>query len=232
MKLNQPFTPSLLTACLSGTLCFLYLVGVGFAGQGVARHSPPAPFSPDETQHGFFQFETLPPIPEDTAPDPLDYYRNEQPGSFRLQDDLQNGTQDGPPGGLFQQITTARGFDENLDVRRGHLYYPIQPTETFAPDTSAVYVVFRVFKHYAPYYVIGRLVPEHVPGLSDETAAEEDTASLALEDESGYLQFFAPSQDGQAGWHPGRYRIDIFVGYEASELTRMGALRFTIAPRA
>ncbi len=232
MRLNQSFTPSFLAACVSCALGFLYLVGLGFAGQGATGHSPSAPFSPDETQHGFFQFETLPPIPEDTAPDPLDYYRNEQPGSRRLQDDSQNGAQDGPPGGLFRQITTAQGFEEDLDIRRGHLYYPIEPTETFTSDTSAVYVVFRVFKHYAAYHVIGRLVPERVPGLSDETVADEDTASLALEDESGYLQFFAPSQDGQAGWRPGLYRIDIFVGYEANELTRMGTLRFTIAPHA
>ena len=159
-------------------------------------------------------------------PEPLDYYRHGEPGFLRSQDHRE----DSPPGGLFRRITLAHDFEEDLDVRRGHLYSPVRAAETFAPDTAAVYMVFRVFRHYAPYHVIGRLVPERVPGLSGKTVTDEDTASLALEDESGYLKFFAPSHDGQPGWHPGLYRIEIFVGYEATDLTRMGALRFTIAP--
>ncbi len=210
-----------MTACLAGAMFFM-----GLAGQGMAQHpSPsPAPFSPDETRHGFSQFETLPLAPEDTVPEPLDYYRNGQPGSRHSPDHQE----DGPPGGLFRQITLAHNVEEGLNARDGHLYYPVRPAETFAPETSAVYVVFRVFKHYAAYHVIGRVVLDHVPGISDGTVTDEDTAALALEDESGYLKFFAPSREG---WLPGLYRIDIFVGYEASDLTRMGALRFTIAPR-
>ena len=31
---------------------------------------------------------------------------------------------------------------------------------------------------------------------------------------------------------PGLYRVDIFVGYEANDVTRMGTLRFTVMPKA
>ena len=197
-------------------LFFLCLVG-----PVRAQDAPPVPFTPDEIQHGFSQFDTIPEAPEDMAPDPMDYYKNPAFDSA--------GVQDERPGGLFQHITLAEGFEEDLDLRRGHHYYPIKPTEEFSPDALAVHVVFRVFKHYSSYQVIGHLFPENVPGFSKETFTDEETAYLAVEDESGYLKFFAPSQ---AGWMPGRYRIDIFVGYEASDVTRMGTLRFTVTPKA
>ena len=163
----------------------------------------------------------MPAAPEDIASDPMDYYKN--PAL-----DL-SGLPDETPEGLFLHITLAENFEEDLDLRRGHRYYPIHPTEEFSSDALAVHVVFRVFKHYSAYQVIGRLFPEKVPGLSGTTFTDEETAYLALEDESGYLKFFAPSQ---AGWMPGLYRIDIFVGYEANEVTRMGTLRFTVTPKA
>ena len=192
-----------------------------FPGPGRAEDGPPAPFRPDELRHGFSQFDTMPAAPEDMASDPMDYYKN--PAL-----DL-SGLPDETPEGLFLHITLAENFEEDLDLRRGHRYYPIRPTEEFSADTLAVHVVFRVFKHYSAYQVIGRLFPEKVPGLSGTTFTDEETAYLALEDESGYLKFFAPSQ---VGWMPGLYRIDIFVGYEANEVTRMGTLRFTVTPKA
>ena len=192
-----------------------------FPGPGWAEDTPPAPFSPDEVQHGFFQFDTMPMAPEDMAADPMDYYKN--PAL-----DLSDLT-DATPGGLLRQITLAESFEEDLDLRSGHRYYPIRPTEEFPADTLAIHVVFRVFKHYSAYQVIGRLFPDNVPGLSGATFTDEEIAYLTVEDESGYLKFFAPSQ---AGWMPGLYRIDIFVGYEANEVTRMGTLRFTVTPKA
>ncbi len=199
----------------------LILFFVCLSGPGRAEDGPPAPFRPDELRHGFSQFDTMPAAPEDMASDPMDYYKN--PAL-----DL-SGLPDETPEGLFLHITLAENFEEDLDLRRGHRYYPIHPTEEFPSDALAVHVVFRVFKHYSAYQVIGRLFPEKVPGLSGTTFTDEETAYLALEDESGYLKFFAPSQ---VGWMPGLYRIDIFVGYEANEVTRMGTLRFTVTPKA
>lgn len=188
---------------------------------GRAQDGVPAPFSPDELQHGFFQFDTMPTAPEDVASEPMDYYKN--PGM-----DLSDFT-DAAPGGLLRHITLAESFEEDLDLRRGHRYYPIRPTKEFSVDALAIHVVFRVFKHYSAYEIIGRLFPENVPGLPGNTFSDEESAYLALEDESGYLKFFPPSQ---TGWTPGQYRIDIFVGYEANEITRMGTLRFTVTPKA
>ncbi len=196
-------------------LCFLCL-----SGPVPAQDTPPAPFSPNETQHGFAQFDTIPLSPEEIAPTPLDYYKNPTPDSSRLKDKT--------PGGLFLHITLAERFEEDFDFRRGHRYYPIHPTEVFPSDALAVHVVFRVFQHYTAYQVIGRLFPEKVPGLSGETFTDEETVYLTVEDESGYLKFFAPSQEG---WIPGLYRVEIFVGFEANEVTRMGILHFTVTPK-
>ncbi len=225
MKPQRALRPPLpLTACLAGALFLLCLAGQGAAQRPSPSPVPsPAPFSPDETRHGFSQFDTIPPAPEDAAPAPLDYYGNEAPDARRSRE----RRHDGPPGGLFRHVTLAHDVEEELDVRRGHLYVPVRPAGTFAPDTTAVYAVFRVFEHYTPYHVIGRLIPERAPGVSVDTVADEDTAALAVEDDSGYLKFFPPTP---AGWKPGLYRIDIFVGYEATDRTRMGAVRFTIAP--
>ena len=195
-------------------LAFFFLC---LSSQALAQ-DPPAAFDPNDSRHGYSQFDTLPPDPEEAVPDPLDYYK--QPDSaFSL---------DTTPGGLFLHITLAEDFEEELQFRRGNFYRPVRPTEEFPPDTLAVHVVFRVFKHYSSYQVIGRLFPENVPGLSEDTFFDEDSAYLVPEDESGYLKFFAPSEDG---WIPGRYRVDIFVGFEANDVTRMGTLHFTITPK-
>ena len=42
-------------------------------------------------------------------------------------------------------------------IRRGHIYVPVSPTDTFTATSKAVYLVFSVHKHYAPYQIIGRL---------------------------------------------------------------------------
>ena len=210
--------PTVFCSMHIGLIILFFLL---FAGVVRAEDAPTAPFGPGETQHGFSQFDTIPAAPEDMAPDPLDYYQNPALDSSRLPDEV--------PGGLFLHITLAESFEEDLDLRRGHRYYPIHPTEEFSPDALAVHVVFRVFEHYSAYQVIGRLFPEKVPGFSGDTFTDEETAYLALEDDSGYLKFFAPSQDG---WIPGLYRVDIFVGFEASDVTHMGTLRFTVTPKA
>ncbi len=203
--------------CLLGFMLFF----LGLPGHGWAQDGVPTPFTPDDLQHGFFQFDTMPTAPEDVASEPMDYYKN--PAL-----DLSDFT-DAIPGGLLRHITLAESFEEDLDLRRGHRYYPIRPTKEFSAGALAIHVVFRVFKHYSAYEIIGRLFPENVPGLSGNTFSDEESAYLALEDESGYLKFFPPSP---AGWTPGQYRIDIFVGYEANEITRMGTLRFTVTPQA
>ena len=178
------------------------------------------PFDPAETQHGFFEFDSLPPNPSDTPPNPLPYYKDLKdvgvPG---------HSTPDQKPEGLFLKIELAEDFEEDLEFRRGNLYYPVRPTDRFSTDASAVYVVFRVFKHYQAYQVIGQVYPDTVEGVSGKNMIDQDMAYLALEDESGYLKFFPPTEQG---WKPGQYYIDIFVGYEANQVSKMGTLRFRV----
>src|SRR6476646_4090053 len=64
--------------------------------------------------------------------------------------DFQNRTQDvvpydfdAPPQGLFQTITTAEGFDEELGFQRTHEIVPVKPTNRFRPDL-AVFIVFHL----------------------------------------------------------------------------------------
>jgi len=191
------------------------------SAQNQTTASPPssAPFDPAETQHGFSEFDTIPGNPSDASPNPLPYYKD-----LPDLDTPSHPPLDQKPEGLFLDITLAEDFDEDLEFRRGNLYYPVRPTEKFRVDAAAVYVVFRVFKHYSAYQVIGQLFHDtegsHTTGMIDE-----DTAYLALEDESGYLKFFPPTDHG---WLPGQYHVDIFVGYEANAVTKMGTLRFHV----
>ena len=186
-----------------------------------ADHVPsqsPSVFQPDEIQHGFSEFETLPEI-----------YPDDQPGESvdsLPQAESTNGYKDPgqKPAGLFFRLEFAEGFEEEEGLRRGHMIEPVNPTQVFAPDTRAVFLVFTVFKHYAPYQVFGRLYPEHVGNLDPSHLLDEDTMYLATEDESGYLQFFP--QSGQ--WIPGSYQVKVYVGYEANSVNHMGTMQFTV----
>ncbi|MDT7043404.1 hypothetical protein [Candidatus Nitronereus thalassa] len=180
----------------------------------------PAPFDPKETRHGFSEFETLPSNPTETLPTPLPYYKKHEDSDSKNQPSL-----DQKPEGLFLDITLAEDFDEDLEFRRGNLYYPVRPTEEFSINSPAVYVVFRVFKHFAAYQVIGQMFPDTIAEWPNEEMLDEDVVYLSLEDESGYLKFFPPPE---TGWKAGQYRIDIYVGYEANAVTKMGTMRFRV----
>ena len=130
-----------------------------------------------------------------------------------------------PPEGLFRSIQTAEGFDEELGFRRTHEIVPVRPTDVFPPSSSAVYIVFSVHQHYQPYQVFGVCYPEQVPGLDPKTQVAQDTMYLALEDESGYVRLAQPP----GGWKPGRYKVEIHVGFQVNELSMMGTMRFTVA---
>lgn len=176
--------------------------------------SPPPVFRQDETQHGFSQFDTLPDIPGLRSEESPESNPTIKPSN----------DPDKPPGGLFYRIEFAKGFEENEGIRRGHFLVPVDSTNVFPPDTESLFLVFTVHQHYAPYQVFGRLYPEHVNGLDSATLVDEDTMHLAMEDESGYLHFSPPSDE----WPEGSYRVEVFVGYEASDLNKMGTMRFSI----
>jgi hypothetical protein len=129
-----------------------------------------------------------------------------------------------PPEGLFRSIQTAEGFDEEIGFRRTHEIVPVKPTDVFQPAAPAVYIVFSVFPHYQPYQVFGICYPEQVDGLDPKSALAQDAMYLALEDESGYVKLTPPA----GGWKPGRYRVEIHVGFAVNDISMTGTMRFTV----
>lgn len=202
-------------ASLAAGLLAGFPASPGRAQTATENTSPPV-FQPEETQHGFAEYDTLPDFFQDDVPAPYDSYSNSP--------ELPPG--DEKPGGLFEALNFAESVEADQSIRKSHILVPVNPTETFPPHTKAVYLAFSVFKHYAPYQVIGRLFPEQVPGLDAGQWLDEDIADLATEDETGYLKFFSPS----GVWKPGRYRVDLYVGYIVNTVNKMGAMRFTISP--
>ncbi len=180
--------------------------------------APPSVFHPQETQHGFSEFDSPPDFFEDESP-------TENTAPYKeYSDSPQLPSLDHKPGGLFESLVFAESIEEDRTIRRGHILVPVNPAEAFPASIKAVHLVFTVHDHLAPYQIIGRLFPEEVPNMDANQWIDEDRADLALEDISGYLKFFAPN----GTWHPGRYRVDIYVGYMVNTMNKMGTMRFHI----
>jgi hypothetical protein len=171
------------------------------------------PLELESGRHGYSDFDSLPLLPREL---PADSHRHSPLPESPIPEET--------PQGLFQEITLAKSFEEDLEHRRGHFFYPVEPTATFPIDSLAVFVVFKVFQHYSPYQIIGRVYRESDTPPSDHEWYDEDIVFLTPEDESGYLKLFPPKE----GWTPGPHRVDIYVGFQASSLNHMGILRFTI----
>jgi hypothetical protein len=131
---------------------------------------------------------------------------------------------DAPPQGLFRSIALAEDFEERLGPHRTHEIVPVHPTERFAPNISAIFIVFSLHQHYQGFQVFGRCTPEKVVGVAPETIVSEDAMHIALEDDSGYLKLSPPT----GGWKPGRYKIEIHAGEQINEMSLMGTMRFTV----
>ena len=132
---------------------------------------------------------------------------------------------DSPPQGMFRTITLARGFEEEMAFRRSHEVVPVNPTEVFAPDAPAVFIVFSLHQHYQAFQVFGLCFPEQVNGLDPKTVLTQDVMYVALEDDSGYVELTRPP----GGWKPGKYKVEIHVGYQVNEISLIGTMRFTVA---
>lgn len=133
---------------------------------------------------------------------------------------------DAPPQGLIRSIQFAEGFEEELGFRRSHEMVPVSPTDVFRPDSPAVFIVFQTHQHYESYQIFGRCYPEQVEALDSKRVIAEDVMYMALEDESGYLKLLPPS----GGWRPGKYKVEIHIGWKINEISLIGTMRFTVAP--
>jgi hypothetical protein len=134
---------------------------------------------------------------------------------------------DAPPQGLFRSIQLTEGFEEEMGFRRTHEIVPVKPTEIFPPKAPAVFVVFSVYPHYESFQVEGVCYPEQVDGLDPKIPLAKDSMYLALEDESGYLKLFPPPN----GWRPGKYKVEIHIGWQVNQISLLGTMRFTVAQR-
>lgn len=131
---------------------------------------------------------------------------------------------DAPPQGMFRSIALAEDFEERLGFQRTHEIVPVKPTERFAPDGQAIFIVFSLHQHYQGFTVFGRCTSETVGGVAPGTVVSEDAMRIALEDDSGYLKLPPP----RGGWIPGRYKVEIHVGEQVNETSLMGTMRFTV----
>ncbi len=201
-------------------LLLTFAIMTSFLWAEELEQQPPPVFQPDETQHGFSEFESLPDIPSPT--------QKQLPTQQSIADLKPPIDSDQPPTGLFYHLDFAKEFEEERDLHRGHFVIPVNPTTTLPPDARPVFLVFRVHQHFAPYEVFGQLYPEKVSALDPASLIDKDAMHLATEDDSGYLQFDPPSEQ----WPPGTYKVKIFVGFEASQFNLRGTMRFSIGPNA
>jgi hypothetical protein len=152
---------------------------------------------------------------------PIDQFQNRT-------EDVKPYNFDAPPEGMFYSIATTEGFEEELGYRRAHEYVPVNPTEVFAAGPKPVYIVFRVYPHYESFQIFGRCYPEDVDGLDSKYLITEDIVYMALEDDTGYLTFQPPA----GGWKPGKYKVEIHVGWKVNDFSLIGTMRFAVQPNA
>lgn len=132
---------------------------------------------------------------------------------------------DAVPQGLFLSIQFAEGFEDEIGFRRANEIVSVNPTDTFHQD-STVYVIFRLHQHLESFQVFGLCYPEQVPGLDSKKLLAQDTMFIALEDDTGYVKLDPPV----GGWKPGKYKVEIHVGWRVNEISLMGTMRFTVRP--
>lgn len=217
MKHPFPVMRSNLLLGILMSIILLTMLGTAVGSDLPIPADSPSVFQPKETQHGFSQYDT-PPDHFSDAPSLYDSY-SKSPLIPSL---------DQKPEGVFLGLDFAESFEVKPTTRGGHIHIPVRPTDMFLSHVTSVYLVFTVHEHLSSYQIIGRLFVESETGMDSPQWLDEDIVDLATEDESGFLKFFPP--DGV--WQPGQYRVEIFVGYIANDVNRMGTMRFTIAPNS
>ena len=161
--------------------------------------------------------------------DELPLTRNLQIDQFQNRvEDVRPYDFDAPPRGMFLSIQTSENFEEELGFRRTHEIVPVKPTDQFTPQAPAVFIVFQLHQHYQGFKVFGLCYPDTDHSTDPATLVSKDIMAISMEDESGYLRL--PSPEG--GWKQGRYKVEIHVGEQISQLSLMGTMRFTVASSA
>jgi hypothetical protein len=129
-------------------------------------------------------------------------------------------------GGLFRKIVTARGFEID-DGRAGfHEVKAVGTTNTFTPDTPAIYVVVEFLQStFDIFRLVGRFILEDPEGKPVGTLLHVDRAQFENEDTGGYLLMTKPP----GGFPVGNYRVEIH--YEnVTDMSLLTLVKFKVAP--
>jgi hypothetical protein len=129
------------------------------------------------------------------------------------------------PHGLFRRIVTAHGAEIDDSRTSFHGIKPIGISDTFTPDTSAVYVVVEFLQStFDIFRLIGRFILEDPEGKPVGTLLHTDKAQFENEDTGGYLMMKRPP----GGFPVGTYRVEIH--YESiTDISLLTLARFKVA---
>jgi hypothetical protein len=128
--------------------------------------------------------------------------------------------------GLFRKIVTARGFEIDDSRAGSHDVRAIGITNTFTPDTPAVYVVVEFLQSaFDIFRLVGRFILEDPEGRPLGTLLHVDRAQFENEDTGGYLLMNKPP----GGFPVGNYRVEIH--YEnVTDMSLLTLVRFKVVP--
>ena len=129
-------------------------------------------------------------------------------------------------GGLFRKIATARGFEIDDSKAGFHEVKAVGITNTFTPDTQAIYVVVEFLQSaFDIFRLVGRFILEDPEGKPVGTVLHVDRAQFENEDTGGYLMMKQPP----GGFPLGNYRVEIH--YEAiTDMSLLTLVRFKVVP--
>ena len=132
------------------------------------------------------------------------------------------------PHGLFRRVVTARGFEIDDSKTGLHDVKAVGITNTFTPDTPAIYVVVEFLQStFDIFRLVGRFILEDPDGKPVGTVLHVDRAQFENEDMGGYLAMKQPP----GGFPVGNYRVEIH--YEAiTDMSLLTLARFKVVPAA
>lgn len=128
--------------------------------------------------------------------------------------------------GLFRKIVAARGFEIDESKAGLHEVKAIGITNTFTPDTPAVYVVVEFLQSVLDIFrLVGRFILEDPEGKPVGTLLHVDRAQFENMDTGGYLMMNRPP----GGFPVGNYRVEIH--YEnITDMSLLTLVKFKVAP--
>jgi hypothetical protein len=128
--------------------------------------------------------------------------------------------------GLFRKIVTARGAELDDSRTSYHIIKPIGVTDTFSPDTPAIYVVAELLQNaFADFRLVARFILEDPEGKPVGTVLHTDKALFENEDTGGYLVMKRPP----GGFPVGKYRVEIHYGEQVNDISLLTLARFKVA---